>query len=94
MNTSISVEEFLKSYGDVDVVFFEYYKYTFSFKGKLDDIEIFVSIGGDGDDVYRLSVQADTVYKISYLVNQADFHSAWGAVNGLDERVFTCYSAF
>lgn len=51
-------KEFLKQYGEVKVVFYSYYKYTFSFIGSIDGKSIFVTIGGNSDDIYRLDITA------------------------------------
>ena len=50
-------DEFIKKYGEVEVYFSSYYKYCFSFKSK--DGKIGVSIGGSGDDIYSIEVDAD-----------------------------------
>ena len=56
----ISRKEFVEKYGNVEVKFSHYYKYTFSFSGKTDDgANIHVSYGGNHDDIYRFSVDAD-----------------------------------
>lgn len=50
-------QEFLEKYGDVEVTFFSYYKYTFTFTGETPDgHEISVGYGGHSDDIYRYEV--------------------------------------
>ena len=38
--------------------FSDYYKYSFSFVGEVEDIRIYVSYGGNADDTYRFNVSA------------------------------------
>lgn len=50
-------EEFIAKYGDVKVTFDSYYKYTFSFSGTCEDGNaIYVDVGGDSHDIYKLGV--------------------------------------
>lgn len=49
--------EFLTLYGDIEVAFESYYKYSFSFKGTTPEgYTILVSVGGSAEDIYRLEV--------------------------------------
>ena len=54
--TKADVEHYLK---DVKLKFSSYYKYTFSFRATWFDCTVSASIGGDADDIYRESVDAD-----------------------------------
>lgn len=55
-------EEFIAKYGDVKVTFTCYYKYTFSFSGTCDNgYDIFVDVGGNGDNIYSLGVGSDPI---------------------------------
>ena len=57
MEVEVSKEEFLEKYGNVEVVFSFYYKYSFVFEATLAHGKtLYVSVGGDGDDIYRLEV--------------------------------------
>lgn len=50
-------KEMLEKYGAVLLKFTSYYKYSFSFSGVAPDgAEIYVSIGGNADAIYRLKV--------------------------------------
>ncbi|MEM7209550.1 MAG: hypothetical protein AAF434_17155 [Pseudomonadota bacterium] len=50
----ISHQEFIERYGDVEVEFSHYYKFSFTFKTELDDGAVLsVSTGGDADEIYR-----------------------------------------
>lgn len=52
--------EFLEKYGNVLVTFSSYYKYSFTYKGTLEDGSyIEVRVGGNSDDIYRFEVFAD-----------------------------------
>ena len=54
----ISKSTFLEKYGNVEVVFSNYYKYTFTFSGKFEGNRFVVSVGGTSSDIYRYSVSA------------------------------------
>jgi len=56
--------EFIEKYGDEEVSFRSYYKYTFSFTSENG---LTVYVGGNHDDIYRLCVEANKKYKISEL---------------------------
>ena len=59
-------EEFYEKYGDVKVKFSGYYKYTFTYTGKLPDgVEIVVGYGGNADDIYRHNVGANCEETVS-----------------------------
>ena len=45
-------------YGEAKVVFTSYYKYSFSFRGEFNGNSIYVSVGGNADDIYRFDVTA------------------------------------
>jgi hypothetical protein len=53
--------EVLKKYEDVPLKFASYYKYSFGFRGIAPDgAEIYASVGGDADDIYRFEVRPET----------------------------------
>ena len=52
-------EEFFERYQDALVRFDDYYKYTFTFAGVGSNIRF--HIGGDADEIYRLSVTPEIV---------------------------------
>jgi len=57
----MNYEEIVAKYGETKMKFSSYYKYSFTFKGITGDgEEIFASIGGESDDIYRTSISADT----------------------------------
>lgn len=49
-------QEFMNKYGDVDVKFSSYYKYTFTFTGEFDGGVVLVEVGGGSSDIYRMEV--------------------------------------
>lgn len=49
-------QEFMNKYGDVEVKFSSYYKYTFTFTGEFDGGVVIVDVGGDSSDIYRMEV--------------------------------------
>lgn len=58
---SLSKEEAIEKYGKVPLLFSSYYKYSFVFRGKAEDgAQIYVSVGGNGDDIYRFDVSRDS----------------------------------
>lgn len=60
--------EFLNKYGDINVVFTDYYKYTFNYKFDFGDGSyLTVSVGGDPDEIYRESVVAGEECSVSSL---------------------------
>ena len=60
----LTEEEFLEQFGNVKVMFSEYYKYTFIYTGKVDDKKIIVKIGGVPDDIYKHYVNVKKKYSI------------------------------
>ena len=64
--TTVARDEFIDKYGSVEVKFFSYYKYVFTYTGTLPDgSKISVDVGGNSDDIYKMSVSSngvETVY--------------------------------
>lgn len=64
----LSQPEFLKKYGDVQVSFNEYYKFTFYFTGVTPEgYKLVVGYGGNSEQIYRYelsSTQTGTVKSI------------------------------
>ena len=63
----LSQEELLSQYGDAELKFSSYYKYSFTFTGQMVDIKINATIGGSSDDIYRLDVYADQKMSLQML---------------------------
>ena len=53
----MTYKEFIQKYGEEDVTFSSYYKYSFTFKNK----KLMVGCGGNHDDIYKLKVDTDPV---------------------------------
>jgi hypothetical protein len=69
---NMTAAEFIKKYGNVTVKFSSYYKYTFTYTGKLPDgSEITVDCGGNGDQIYRQDVIQGKEYTVSELLPYA-----------------------
>ena len=60
-------QKFMQDYGDVEVRFSEYDKYTFTFQGEHGGNIITVDVGGNADDIYRVGVAANIAYTINQL---------------------------
>jgi len=61
-------EEFYEKYGDVEVKFDSYYKYTFSYRGITPDGNVITcEYGGNIDDIYRHDVSRDGVETVRNL---------------------------
>ena len=53
----MTVKEFIAKYGDVKVKFNYYYKYTFTYAGTCENGNtIYVDVGGNSEDIYKLNV--------------------------------------
>ena len=65
--SNLTKKEFLDVYGEARVVFTSYYKYSFSFRGELNGKSIYVSVGGNADDIYRFDVTAGKEYAVKEL---------------------------
>jgi len=63
--TEITKKEFDELYGDVEVEFSSYYKYTFNYRGQTDDFKtVSISFGGCADDIYKQEVEAGEKVKV------------------------------
>lgn len=61
-------EEFYAKYGEVEVVFTSYYKFTFYYGADLpDNRRVGVCYGGNGDDIYLHGVDVGVPIKIKDL---------------------------
>ena len=61
-------EEFIEKYGDVEVSFSSYYKFTFTYKAILEDgSTVFVDFGANSEDIYRHEVTSTGVETIKAL---------------------------
>lgn len=64
---TLTEEQFKEKYGQVEVKFSSYFKYTFVFRGEFEGKEFQVNVGGTSEEIYRLNVRADHLEKIEYL---------------------------
>lgn len=62
-------EKIIEQYGNVELKFSSYYKYTFTYVGICEKTGATVSAdyGGDFDDIYRFEVDADVTYRLDRL---------------------------
>lgn len=68
----LTEEKFIEQYGEAKVVFSYYCKYSFSFVGEFEGKQIYINIGGNADDIYRLDVNAGKEYQVKGLdINHA-----------------------
>ena len=55
--TEMTKQEFIDMYRDDIVKFHTYYKYTFTYRGVLENGDVItVSVGGGADEIYRFAV--------------------------------------
>lgn len=65
---TLTKNEMLQKYGDVELKFNYYYKFVFIFVADLgDNKKISVNVGGSSDEIYKLDVDAEEVYLLSNL---------------------------
>lgn len=65
---NMNLQEIKERYGEVKLKFQSYYKYSFDFIGTTDKgEEITVAVGGNADDIYKLSVGASKEETINSL---------------------------
>lgn len=68
MADNMTRADFYEKYGDVEVVFTSYYKYTFTYVATLPDGKrLTVGYGGNHDDIYRFDVSANKPVSVSQL---------------------------
>ena len=61
-------DEFIEAFGEIEVTFSHYYKYTFSYTADLPDgSKLSVSLGGNADDIYREEVSNNHKSSVSAL---------------------------
>jgi hypothetical protein len=65
---NVTREEMMEKYGEVELTFSSYYKYSFTFTGTTPDgIKLMASFGGHAEEIYRREVAADTPETLRYL---------------------------
>lgn len=65
---TLTKNEMLQKYGDVELKFNYYYKYCFTFIANLgDNKSISVNVGGNADEIYTLDVDSEEVYLLGNL---------------------------
>jgi hypothetical protein len=84
---NLTKTEFLAKYGNVYVVFSDYYKYMFHYIGMLEGVDsiISVTVGGNADSIYELGVSADEKIRVS------DLDPVSGTVTFSDKESETFY---
>ncbi len=76
----ITRKEFNELYGDVEVVFNSYYKFTFEFRGVTKNHEtLSISFGGCSDDIYKEEIEAGEKVKVK------DIEATYGTVYADDD---------
>jgi hypothetical protein len=64
----MNLEQIKEKYGNVKLKFNGYYEYSFSFTGKTEDNEeIYVSVSGNANNIYKLDVSRDKEETINTL---------------------------
>jgi hypothetical protein len=65
---TMTQQQFLDKYGDVEVTFSHYYKFTFTYAATLPDgSRLTVGVGGNSDDIYRFEVSNNEVATVCNL---------------------------
>lgn len=68
----MNIQEAIDKYGKIPLVFSNYYKYSFGFVGMAPDgARIYMSIGGDSGDIYRLNIGRDKEFFLDQYCNYA-----------------------
>lgn len=68
MATQMTRDEFYAKYGEVEVTFSWYYKFTFTYAATLPDGKrLTVGYGGNSDEIYRHEVAPNCAEKVSSL---------------------------
>lgn len=68
MTTEMTRAEFYSKYGEVEVTFSRYYKFTFMYAAKLPDgNDLTVCCGGNSDNIYRHEVLPNRAEKVKDL---------------------------
>jgi len=57
-------EEVIEKFGEIELSFEDYYKYSFGFNYKNEILDIHGSFGGDSNDIYRYNVSFDKKVRI------------------------------
>lgn len=81
---TLTEEQFKEKYGEVEVVFSSYFKYTFSFTGNCEEGEVRVMVGGSSDAIYRFNVTADEEVKVR------DLDFSYATVNKSGKLIDEC----
>ena len=68
--TELEVKKF---FDGVELSFSSYYKYTFTYIGIKDGIEVVVEYGGDSDDIYHLEMYPTEYFSKNDTFSSFDF---------------------
>lgn len=78
-------QEFMDKYGNVEVKFSSYYKYTFTFTGEFDGGVVVVDVGGDSSDIYRMEVCSGSTESVGGLDPYSGYFAKSGVVDSFYE---------
>ena len=62
-----TLDQVLQEFWDIEVEFYSYYKFSFTFKKIFDSGEISVVVWGDSDEIYKFKVKSWKKHKIKDL---------------------------
>ena len=66
----LTKEEAFARYSQVELWFSHYYKFMFTFTGTASDgAKIYIDVGGDSDEIYRMSVESNLLETVAHLYN-------------------------
>lgn len=69
-------EEFMSEWKDVELTLTSYYKYSFGYSGEKEGKIIYVSVGGNSDDIYRFTPVIQGTTPLHKLVDEIGINHA------------------
>lgn len=76
----MTLDEAVEKYWKIELLFHSYYKYSFSYSGWDDIVDIYASYGWDSDSIYRYEVWRDSTTTIGQFMNYIEIKNKQGDV--------------
>ena len=83
-------EELIKKYGDVELTFYSYYKYSFNYTAKVGEINFYGYFGGDSSEIYKYRVEPGRKVKVKDYENE--LHSL--TISDGEKEIFSYYDPY